>query len=309
MSRVDRVKCPTCGVINELVAPSASPLHYPPPKDPVPQYSIHEVPGVCRRLLDESVSQWIEVRHNSEGIDSCYKKVYGCDKEKNDVYVTKAKAMVNAPMSAILNVYWNNEHDWDVSTVSLIKIMEDNGNNRIVLKEHKTASAATLRNDVVVRSIYEEYADHIWCYAVSEKYQTLPEKGGWRRGHLVLCGLLIQQVESNLCEVSFVNCFDFGGWIHVKFVEDEQKKVAGRLSRIKKKAEEDYKQSRRPAPSQESSFNYSDAVCNLCSTCNSTWNTKFCPNDGTPLVLSCVKCLTPAKGTKFCSGCGSKLVL
>jgi len=239
--------------------------------------------------------------------------------------VTKAKAIINAPRLVIHNVYWNAEYDWDTSTVSLIKYIEDHGNNRLSLIEHKSTSAATLKNDLVVRSIYEEYADHIWCYRVSEKCPTIPEKGGWRRGHVVLSGFLIREQDNNnnQCEVTFINCFDFGGWIHVKFIDEEQKKVGIRLSRIKKKAEDDYKielsRSAPPVnpyekvpvrPQDSGLINYSPlAVCNICPTCQTISSSKFCGSDGTRLELVCSTCYALIKGTKFCSGCGSKLVV
>jgi len=256
------------------------------------------------------------------------------EKKNNEVYVTKAKCHIDVPMNVIHNVYWNWESDWDSSTVAHIKVIEDGGNNRLLMKEHKTTSAATLKNDLVVRQIYEDYGDHIWCYAVSEKCTTVPEKGGYRRGQLVLSGFLIQPEGGDRCEVSFINCFDFGGFIHVKFIDEEQKRVAILLSRIKIKSEEKYAKELSKASQQQSSKpqyrqpesitvmaepvnlppptsdnNYSNtAVCYICPTCNTSSNAKFCGNDGTRLELICSNCRTPVSGAKFCSSCGSKLV-
>jgi phage FluMu protein Com len=326
-TQLTKVKCPNCGAINQLVSDSSTPNTNPiaVSKEPVPQYTTEEVSRIAKGLIDEYVTHWNEVLiPHVDNIENCYKKVYGYDRDKqNEVFVTKAKAHINAPMNVVLNVYWNGETDWDSPTVSMIKYIEDHGNNRLILKEHKTTSAATLRNDLVVRSIYEEYADHIWCYAVSEICPTVPEKGGWRRGHLVLSGFLIL-AQDHKCEVIFINCFDFGGWIHVKFIDEEQKKVGMRLSRIKKKAEEDYKieisRSAPPVspyqrvnagtPQNTDLINYSpSAVCNICPTCQTISTAKFCSNDGTRLELACSQCYAPIQGTKFCSGCGSKLVV
>jgi hypothetical protein len=340
-----KVKCPNCATVNQLVtegnpAASQQASSYSGSRDPVPVYSIHDVSRIARGLLDESTSFWVEVTvPHVDGIDSCYKRVYGYDRDRqNEVYVTKAKAYINAPMRVVHNVYWNKELDWDSSTVGMIKYYEDNVNNRLILKEHKTTSAATLRNDLVVRAVYEEYNDHVWYYATSETYPTLPEKGGWRRGHLVLQGCLVTELDNNRCEVSFINCFDFGGWIHVKFIDEEQKKVAGRLSRIKKRAEDDYKLE--ISKSQQSyhqhlhevkqqqkyeqqlltgqseqqtsgSFTYnSSAVCNVCPSCKNVSTSKFCGNDGSPLELSCSQCYNPVRGNnKFCATCGAKLIV
>jgi len=101
-----------------------------------------------------------------------------------------------------------------------------------------------------------------------------------------------------------------------------------RLSRIKKKSEDEYalelaKRSRQvyrqpepieevfdlPPPTSESSINYlNTAVIFICPTCKTSSNAKFCGNDGSRLELSCSNCHTPVKGAKFCGSCGSKLV-
>jgi len=303
---VTKVKCPSCGAVNHLdvgpEAKSAVPL-----VQSVPQYSFHEVSSVAKQLLDESVSLWIEVKV-SEG--SCHKKLYCLDKEKNEVYVTKATTTIDGTMDAILDVYWNWELEWDSSTVALIKILEDNGNNRLTLKEHKTTSAATLKNDVIVRSAYEQYSDHIWSYAVSEK-STIPERGGWRRAHLILSGFRIQRIEENRCEVTFIHSFDFGGWIHVKFIEEEQKKVALRLSRIKKKVEDDARILQQPIINTVVDVPYpvQSGVCKLCPTCNVVGYTSFCGEDGSKMILCCDKCFNPVTGSPFCGECGNKLDL
>jgi len=246
-------------------------------------------------------------------------------------------------MRVVHNVYWNKELDWDSSTCGMIKYIEDNVNNRLILKEHKTTSAATLRNDLVVRAVYEEYNNYVWYYAVSEKCPTIPEKGGWRRGQLVLHGCLVTELDNNRCEVTMINCFDFGGWIHVKFIDEEQKKVGNRLSRMKKRAEDDYKleisktqhsyhQHMQEIKQQQQyeqqlltgqakpleqtygmernlSSSYSTpAVCNMCPSCKTVSSSKFCSNDGTPLELCCSQCNTPVRNNKFCSSCGAKLV-
>jgi len=240
-SQLTKVKCPECGVINQLAMEGGTQTSTQN-KDAVPHFSIQEASSEARRMLEESTSFWVDIKVPHAEVDSCYKRVYGYDKDgNNEVFVTKAKTFIKAPMNWVLEVYWNGEYDWDNSTVAVIKLIENNGNNRLMLKEHKTTSAATLRNDLVVRSVYEEYSDHIWCYATSEVCPTVVEKGGWRRGHVVFAGLLISAVDGQSCEASYVSCFDFGGWIHVKFIDEEQKKVAMRLSKIKKKAEDDFR--------------------------------------------------------------------
>jgi phage FluMu protein Com len=334
-TQVSKVKCPNCGAINQLVVDSSASApvsNYGLSKDPVPEYTVDQVARIARGLLDESLSNWVEVSiPHIDNIENCYKRVYGYDRDRtNEVYVTKAKAYVNAPKRTVQNVYWDHELEWDNSTTGMVKVVEDYGNNRLLLKEHKTTSAATLRNDLVVRAIYEEYPDYFWSYAVSEKCDRIPEKGGWRRGHLVLQGCLITEVEPNRCEVEFINCFDFGGWIHMKFIDEEQKKVGIRLSRMKKRAEDDYKlevhraqersyQYQQPAhqpahqPQQSSSGGnvvYSEgSVCNICPSCKTISSAKFCGNDGTRLELACSSCYAPVQGNKFCLSCGAKLVL
>jgi len=220
-------------------------------------------------------------------------------------------------MQAIKDVYWNCELEWDVNTVSHIKVVEDNGYNSLVLKEHKTTSAATLKNDVLVRRSYEEYFDEIWCTGVSEKSPNVPERSGWRRAYLIFSGLKIQQIDEKQCEVSFVHCFDFGGWIHVKFVEDEQKRVALRLSRIKKKVEDDAKAPPRPvhvpapAPVRAVAATaqvWGNGVRSMCPECREVSESAFCGNDGSKLILVCANCDSPVSGSAFCGECGFKLV-
>jgi len=228
-------------------------------------------------------------------------------------------------MEAIREVFWNAELDWDMNTVSNIRILEDHGSSRLLLKEHKTTSAATLRNDVVVRSAYEIYHNYIWCYSVSDK--SVPERSGWRRGHLVLSALRIEQIDDKWCEAKFVFCFDFGGWIHVKFMEDEQKRVGQRLGRIKKKVEDDarvaatkhmyapqqvpqqvYQQPVQQQPVQSIDESKYRAVSKICPLCRNVGVNVFCGNDGTRLELVCENCLSPVTGNNFCGGCGQKLV-
>jgi len=323
------VKCPNCGAVNVLEGtPTVTQSYSNVPKEPVPHYTIDEASRMAKGLIEESSSYWVQVTiPHVDDIEYCCKRVYGSDKDRNnEVWVTKAKAFVNAPKNIVHNNYWNHETEWDGSTLGHLKIIEDYGNNRLMLKEHKTFCTTVLRNDLVVRAIYEEYPDQFWCYSASEEVPSVPEKGGWRRGHLVLAGCLITEVEPNRCEVSLINCFDFGGFIQIKYIEEEQKRVGIRISRLKKRAEEDYRtqlsraqqqsyQSQshhQPVRSQESSQGLvydTSAVCSICPSCNTQSSAKFCVNDGTRLEIACIRCSTPVNGTKFCPGCGSKLVV
>jgi len=316
MTVVNKIKCPHCQTINVLSQEENIPRqsYYPPT---VPQYTLHEASDIARGLLDESNSLWAEVKVNFDGIRSCHKKVLCIDKEKNEVFVAKAVANIEGTMEAIKDVYWNEELDWDVTTVSNIKIIEDNWNSRLTLKEHKTTSAATVRNDLVVRSTFDVGQNYIWCYSVSEKTPNIPERTGWRRGHLVLSALRIQKIDENWCEVSYIHCFDFGGWIHVKFVEDEQKRVAQRLARIKKKVEDNSRAPPKPTytapvsaptPVDPPVYATGTAVSKLCPVCRNFGNKMFCENDGTQLELVCGNCHSPVTGSSFCRECGNKLV-
>jgi len=90
----------------------------------------------------------------------------------------------------------------------------------------------------VYRRYYEESYNRIWIWCVSEK--TNPEsQPGWVRGIVILGGMLIEAVDANRCKATLIWSFDINKKLSVRCKDEEPKKVALRLCKIKKKIEDE----------------------------------------------------------------------
>jgi len=339
----NRVICPHCRNINNLSGAN-TPSGTKPVRPNIvlqerPNYTINEASSFARQHLWENTSDqyngWELVSVNCEGVTSCYSKSYCLDKEKNEVFCTKAVGRIraNSPQ-VIVDTYWNINQEliWNASTVQQINMIEDLGNEQLVYQQHKTTSAATMRNDVSYRRIKSPEPDgSIWVYSVSE--QTSPEtRANFRRGWVVFGGLFVEPGNDGFCQVSLVWCWDYNGWIHEKFVTEEKKRVALRLSKLGAQVAE-YQQNPtnsttryiNPAPNtSSSSSSYTPSSSTVappaskapakegalrgCKDCRTPENGNYCSRCGNPTSMVCGRCYSTTlySGTN-CSNCGNKL--
>jgi len=72
--------------------------------------------------------------------------------------------------------------------------------------------------------------------------KTNPEsQPNWCRGIVPFGGVLIQAVDAQRCKVSWIWSFDINKKLSVKSKDEEPKKVALRLCKLKKKIEDDFR--------------------------------------------------------------------
>jgi hypothetical protein len=228
-----KVICPHCRAMNVVGAPQQQGNQPPIRRNIVlqerPNYSIYEASSIARQQIQELTSDpysgWERVSVGLDNVQDCFTKSYCLDKEKSEVFATKATGVFIGDPQVVATVYWSVDQEliWNANTVQSMNILEDLGSQQLVYQQHKTTSAATLKNDVNYRRGRTDQGDgSIWIYSVSE--QTSPEtKANFRRGWVVFGGLLIEQGNEGYCRVTLVWCWDFGGFIHEKFVTEEKK--------------------------------------------------------------------------------------
>jgi len=90
-----------------------------------------------------------------------------------------------------------------------------------------------MQNDVVFRRAYDKNSDgSIWVYAASEAGPAV--KPPLTRGTVVFGGLLVKPIGNYKTHVTLVWCFDYNKKLQVKYVDEEPKRTALRLCRVKK---------------------------------------------------------------------------
>lgn len=337
-----RVMCPHCRAINNLAGtnPTTSSAKNSRPNivlNQRPNYTLEEASSVSRQLLYENTSDyhngWELISVNFDNVISCYSKCYCLDKEKNEVFCTKAVARIPAEPSVIADVYWNvnQELNWNSSTVQAINILEDRGFVQLIYQQHKTTSAATMKNDVNYRR--ERFAPQqngaIWIYSVSEG--TIPEtRPNFRRGWIVFGGFLVEPSNDGFSQVSLIWCWDFNGFIHEKFITEEKKRVALRLSKLAVQVAEYVRNPKAlqtvyntaPKPTQTTSYPTTsvgasqlpskpaakEGALRGCKDCRIPEAGNYCSRCGNPTGTVCGRCYTTTlySGAN-CSNCGNKL--
>jgi len=238
-----KVRCPHCNFLNvfkeepEVVFPA-----WVAPEMPI--YTLDEASKIARSTLDEDqdrVQGWEKLSVNYEGIETAYTKSIAANLNKELVYATKVSAHIQATISQIFECIWDprGEMIWNTATVSKINVLEDSPSEQLVHYQLKKIAAINLQNDVVVRrSVIDLSPKQRWIYCVSEK--TNPEsQAGWVRGLVLFGGILIEAVNPKQCKVSWVWSFDVNKKLSVRVKDEEPKKVALRLCKLKKKIEDD----------------------------------------------------------------------
>jgi len=312
-----RVQCPHCRAISNLSGAAANPGVRPGRTNIVldhrPNYSIEEASRVAKQQLAEAASDpnngWELISVNYERIISCYSKSYCLDKEKNEVFCTKGTAHINGDPQTIMDVYWSvdQELNWNASTVQTITVVSQQDHpvlQQLVYQTHKTTSAATLKNDACILKVRDPKGidGDLWSFAVSQF--TDPEtKANFRRGWLVFGGLHIQPTQNNVCEVSLVWCWDFNGWTHEKFVLEEKKRAALRLSKIAAQVSvyaPPRKVNVQPNPTQPTSSTVQPSSSQTSAQVPASKKPQ--PVEGT--LRGCKECRLPETGN-YCSRCGN----
>jgi len=237
-----KVKCPHCNHVNvfkeepELVLP-----HWVAKEIPI--YTIDEASNVAEKLLAENtdrVEGWETLAQTYEGIETAHTKAICINQNKELIYATKITAHINGSLNQIFDCYWDprGEMIWNTATIAKIEILKDNGSDQLVHYQLKKNPTINLQNDLVIRRSNVESHKQKWIYCVSEK--TNPEaQAGWTRGIVPFGGVLIQSIEPQRCKVSWIWAFDINKKLSVRSKDEEPKKVALRLCKLKKKIEDD----------------------------------------------------------------------
>jgi len=244
-----------------------------------------------------------------------------------------------------MDVYWSVDQEltWNASTVQSINVLSEQHHpviQQLVYQTHKTTSAATLKNDACilrVRDVALGSSSDMWSFSVSQ--MTDPEtKANFRRGWVVFGAFNVHPIQPNVCEVSLIWCWDFHGWIHEKFVLEEKKKVALRLSKIGAQVAEysrnprnvntHVQQNVQPKPSSSSSSASStytssassalpankpqparEGILKGCKDCRTPETGNYCSRCGNPTGSVCGKCYSSSlySSGSTCNNCGNKL--
>jgi len=94
-----------------------------------------------------------------------------------------------------------------------------------------------MQNDLVFRRAYDKNPDRsIWVYAASDDKAAV--RPPFTRGSVVFGGVLISPIGNNKSRVTLIWCFDYNKKLQVRYTDEEPKKTALRLCRIKKLIDE-----------------------------------------------------------------------
>jgi len=246
-STAAKVNCPSCGESNilrpDLLPPEKPRASYV--QETIPHYSFPDGGALALKYIKEDPDHtegWSKVVQNHDGIDA-YQKPIALDINKNEVQVVKASTNVDASPNIVLNAYWNPQSEmnsWNAQTVSKMQILEDLGSVQSIYQVHKPNARINLTNDVVYKRSYDKYGSNgYWISCVSESGR-MGVNAPNSRANLIFGGLLIESQGNNKCKVTLIWAFDINKPLHVQFVDEEPKKVATRLFRLRKKIGDDF---------------------------------------------------------------------
>jgi len=262
-----------------------------------PQYTLAEAGEQAKKALSENygADPWETFGTKNDDVRAVYNKVFCVSKDKVPIFVSRASILLNHPADKVFQTIWDTQLElkWNVSTISSIEILENRGTEQVIYQQHKTLSAASARRDIIIERTYVKNSDgSYWITATSHKDDT--KKAVARehvRAKLVFSGIQVRPSAGKpACEVSWVWCFDFCGWLHAKFIEQEFNNLALRLSRIGKNVPT----GSAPAPVAHAP----QALPARPEPVNVAKGAGFCP-----------KCGTARGEGKFCGQCGELLSL
>jgi len=258
-----------------------------------PSYSLAEASAQARSHMNENygAAPWEAYQTKNEDLRAVYNKVFCISTDKVPVFVTRTSTVLHHSADKLFQTFWDPtlELKWNVSTVSRMEVVKDSGNTQLVYQEHKTLSAATAKRDVLYDRMYEkDGSGTYWIVASSHKDDSVkPVDKNHVRAHIVFMGVQIKPIAGkNDSEVTVVWCIDFGGWLHVKFIEQEFTNVSlrvVRLGRFVPAAAAPAAVARAPAPSRQEPV-------------NAPKGQGFCP-----------KCGAARGEGKYCGSCGELL--
>jgi len=237
-----RIPCPNCNFENVLRQGSAETSNSSsgPSFPPVPQYSLEEASGIAKALIAENPETsggWTKNAVNYEGVDGCWSKAMYTNINNDKIFVNKATSTMDASPQDILNVYWNPklELEWNATTIQRVTLLEDLSSIQVLHQEIKKNAIVNMQNDVVIRRAFDRNPNgSIWVYAVSPTEGVPAVKPPLTRGSIVFGGLMITPAGNNKSHVTLIWCFDYNKKLQVRYNDEEPKKTALRLCRIKK---------------------------------------------------------------------------
>jgi len=203
-----------------------------------PHYGLDEANNQAKKALAENYAAdpWEAFAvKNNEDVRSVYNKVHCVSTDKVPIFITRATAVLPHSADKVFSTLWDPQLalKWNVSTVSAISVVRQTSNSQRLYEQHKTLSAASARRDVVYDRAYEKRGDgSYWVYGSSVEEPSKPDSKEFVRAWVVFFGIEIKPMGASKSEITVVWCLDFGGWLHVKFIEGEFSNVALRLSRI-----------------------------------------------------------------------------
>lgn len=107
---------------------------------------------------------------------------------------------------------------------------------QVELIQHKTLSAATSKRELVVYRGARQLTDTRYCvWYTSPADQNAVHKltSGFGRGDMLFQGIVIDGEGGGRCNITLVQCLDFGEWIHERFFVDEIKKCGLRALKLR----------------------------------------------------------------------------
>eukprot|EP00029_Vermamoeba_vermiformis_P005038 TRINITY_DN1638_c0_g1_i1.p1 TRINITY_DN1638_c0_g1~~TRINITY_DN1638_c0_g1_i1.p1 ORF type:complete len:213 (+),score=55.85 TRINITY_DN1638_c0_g1_i1:35-673(+) len=206
------------------------------------QEALKQVHEKVKSVLAEDVSTWTKVETKTEGATLC-ERIDGASKVSPhpELRVGRAQMTIEASPSVVLDVVWNLEamRNWDGPTIADAKLVDEieKDKTQVVYSTHKTLSAAVAKRDVVYARSVEKSGDHILVYGVSVPHDKQPAgQNGFLRAELIYFGIDIAPLNDNQSLVTYLSCFDFCGWLHQKFHDQEIIRNAQRLGKIRQLA-------------------------------------------------------------------------
>jgi len=244
-STASKINCPNCNFDNVLrpgAVTSSGPTSSGLPA--VPQYSLEEASNVAKALVYENPDSngWSPVNVTYDGVEGCWSKPIATNINSDKIFCNKAVSIMDAPPDIVLSVYWNPraELEWNSTTLQKVTLLEDLSSIQVLHHELKKNAICNFQNDITFRRAYDKNPDgSIWVYAVSVSGSGIPAANpAFARGTVVFGGVLIKAIANNKTQVTLIWCFDYNKQLKVRYVDEEPKRTALRLCRIKKMIDE-----------------------------------------------------------------------
>jgi len=258
-----------------------------------PVFSLQEASQQVRTAMAENYGSapWETFGTKNDDVRAVYNKIFCVSKDKVPIFITRASAVLPFSAERVFQTYWdaNLELKWNASTVSSMQILRNNGNQQLVYQQHKTLSAASAKRDLLFDRQYERDGSGTYSItAVSHPDDSVrPVEREYVRAKIVFHGVQIKPISGkDQCEVTWIWCLDFCGWLHAKFIEQEFTHVAMRISRLAKNVPTG------PAPAPAAPQQRIERPAPV----NAPKGAGFCP-----------KCGAARGEGKYCGGCGELL--